>query len=376
MEKTSKPNRGNKPHQKLKPYAVLQYLMKRSDEDHVESAARIVAFLQENCGIDAERRSIYRDIEEINAVALMLEEDCTIDEARAMLAEDETGDLKTVVYDGRKKGFYLRQRHFDLNDVRLLAECVYAAKFVNEGQAKRLVNVVCDLVSEHQAERIRHNTFLTDRVKTNNKNVLNNISVINDAMSRRLDGKAKKPEAISFKYLRYNIDDLSHQVESHRGKTYYVEPYQLMINDGNYYLLGIETGSGEERTYRVDRMKDIHRTGSPRKYDKVFRQIDVKTYAQRVFSMYGGKPARITLLCDMRLLDVMVERFGLKNAVYRKVDGEHFSVSTKVEVSEQFFGWLTGFGTKVKLTDDSKMDDGTSVVEDFEKYLDKIKAMY
>ena len=376
MEKISKSNRGNKPHQKLKPYAVLQYLMKYTDENHTATASEIVAFLQENCGIDAERRSIYRDIEEINAVALMLEEDCTIDEARAMLEDDLNNELKIVVYDGRKKGFYLRQRHFDLNDVRLLAECVYAAKFVNEGQAKRLVNVVCDLVSEHQAERIRHNTFLTDRVKTNNKNVLNNISVINDAMSRRLDGKAKKPEAISFKYLRYNIDDLSHQVESHRGKTYYVEPYQLMINDGNYYLLGIETGSGEERTYRVDRMKDIHRTGSPRKYDEVFRQIDVKTYAQRVFSMYGGKPARITLLCDMRLLDVMVERFGLKNAVYRKVDGEHFSVSTKVEVSEQFYGWLTGFGTKVKLTDDSKSENGWRVARLYKKYLDDISKMY
>ena len=376
MEKTSKPNRGNKPHQKLKPYAVLQYLMKRSDEDHVESAAKIVAFLQENCGIDAERRSIYRDIEEINAVALMLEEDCTIDEARVMLKEDVTGELKIVVYDGCQKGFYLRQRHFDLNDVRLLAECVYAAKFVNEGQAKRLVKVVCDLVSEYQAERIRHNTFLADRTKTNNKNVLNNISIINDAMSRRLEGKAKRPEAIKFKYLRHTIDDLSQQIEGRRGKTYYVEPYQLMINDGNYYLLAIEYWSGKERTYRVDRMKDIQRTGTPRKHEEVFRKIDIKTYAQRVFSMYGGTPARITLLCDMRLLDVMIERFGLKSAVYQKVDDAHFSVSTKVEVSEQFFGWLTGFGTKVKLTDDSKIDDGTSVAEDFKKYLGEITAQY
>lgn len=123
-------------------------------------------------------------------------------------------------------------------------------------------------------------------------------------------------------------------------------------------------------------MKDIQRTGTPRKHEEAFRKIDIKTYAQRVFSMYVGTPARITLLCDMRLLDVMIERFGLKSAVYQKVDDAHFSVSTKVEVSEQFFGWLTGFGTKVKLTDDSKMDDGTSVAEDFKKYLGEIMEQY
>ena len=95
MEKTSKPNRGNKPHQKLKPYAVLQYLMKYTDENHTATASEIVSFLQENCGIDAERRSIYRDIEEINSIALMLEEDCSVDEAKEMLGRTP-GEIKAV----------------------------------------------------------------------------------------------------------------------------------------------------------------------------------------------------------------------------------------------------------------------------------------
>ena len=103
-------------------------------------------------------------IREINLISIMMENDCTLDEAREMLEDEEE---KLVVYDPHRKGFYVRQRHFDLNDIRLLAECVYSAKFVTEGQAKRLVDVVCDFVSEHQAERIKHNAFLTDRVKTN-----------------------------------------------------------------------------------------------------------------------------------------------------------------------------------------------------------------
>ena len=77
------PHSGKRLNQKLKPYVVLQYLLKNTDENVVSSAQDIVAYLEE-CGIDAERRSVYRDIKDINLVALMLEEDCSVDEAKEM----------------------------------------------------------------------------------------------------------------------------------------------------------------------------------------------------------------------------------------------------------------------------------------------------
>ena len=76
---------GKQVNQKIKPYIVLQYLLKMTDDEHVQSAVEICAYLNE-CGIGAERRSIYRDIEEINKVALMLEEHCTIFDKQAFLS--------------------------------------------------------------------------------------------------------------------------------------------------------------------------------------------------------------------------------------------------------------------------------------------------
>ena len=102
----------------------------------------------------------------------MFQQECTIDEAIDMLEEDEDDSLKLVKYDKSRKGFYVQSavRQFELNDMRLLAECVYSAKFIAEGQAKRLVErVICDFISTHQAEKIKHDALLIDRVKTNNK---------------------------------------------------------------------------------------------------------------------------------------------------------------------------------------------------------------
>lgn len=44
-------------------------------------------------------------------------------------SDDEADELKLVVYDKSKKGFYVKQRHFQLEDMRFLAECIYSAKF-------------------------------------------------------------------------------------------------------------------------------------------------------------------------------------------------------------------------------------------------------
>lgn len=365
------PHHGKQHNQKMKPYLVYQYLMRETDEDHVLSATAIAEYLKEECKVYAERRSVCEDINGINAALLMQEEECTMSEAIKMLEEDD--ELKVIVYDPHKKGYYVRQRHYDLNDIRLLAECVYSAKFVTERQAKRLVDVVCEFVSDHQAEIIQHNAFLTDRVKTSNKSVMNNIATINQAMSRRLEGQPHQPEQIAFKYLKHEINHLTDTVERRKGKDYIANPYALLINDGNYYLLVYDETVKKGppiRTYRVDRMRDVRCTGTPREGDAFFRTFDLKTYARQSFGMYGGEKRRVTIRFIPTLLDTMIERFGTNNVQYSKAGERYFNVSAEVDVSDQFFGWLLGFGVRVHLV---YPDD---VVERFKAYIDRVRDRY
>lgn len=80
--------------------------------------------------------------------------------------EEEVNELKTILYDKNKKGFYVRQRKFEVADMRLLAECAYAAKFIAEGQAKRLVDVISAFVSEDQDSKIKQKVLKTkEKVK-------------------------------------------------------------------------------------------------------------------------------------------------------------------------------------------------------------------
>ena len=86
--------------------------------------------------------------------------------------------------------------------------------------------------------------------------------------------------------------------------------------------------------------------------------------------MYGGEQRLVEIRFINPLLDAVVDRFGTKDVQYAKVDDTHFSVTAKVEISDQFFGWLLGFGNKAKLL----YPDDT--IQELSDYLDKIRSLY
>ena len=362
-------NHGKQTKQRMKPYIVLQYLLRNTDAEHFATGKDIEGYLQESCGIYAERRSIYKDIEEINEVNWMLENDSDIKEAVKAIAADEYDEEKLIKYK-HKKGFYIDRRHFDLEDIRLLAECINSSKFVSEGEAQRLIDATCEFVSEHQAEKIQADAFVIDRPKATNSALIYNISIIYDAMSYNLDGDEHEPEKISFKYMKYSINDLQKQVAQRKGEKYIVSPFRLIVNEGNYYLLGFDDKHKRIQTYRVDKMKDISFTNEPREGEEEYKKTNIDSLVKRRFSMFAGKTEVVKIRFHELLLDAVVERFGKKGASYSKCDDGFFTVLTTVETSDPFYGWLTSFGRRATLLEPEH------VIENYKAYLDKVREMY
>ena len=372
------PNSGMKGNQKLKPYLILSILQQKTDENHFLTASDIGAELQKY-GISAERRSIGEDIKAINAMCYLLSENnlrgdesdtpLTIEEAIAEVEEDES--LKAIVYVSKNtenRGYYFRGRKFDFQEIRLLAETIYNAKFLSESDSERLARVLRDYVSEHQAKTIKRTAYVTDRTKSS-RSILDAIEAIDNAMATKRDGEKHEPEKIGFQYYSYSISNLE-QVARRQGKQYEVSPYKVIVADGNYYLLAYDDNKKEIRTFRIDRMKGVKGTGTPREGKEAFDAIDLKNFTKRRFGMFGGRRASVRIRCIPPLLDAMVERFGTQYATYTKTDDGHFICSAIVEVSDQFFGWLLGFGNKVKLLGDEE------TVKEFKAYLEKVKELY
>ena len=333
--------------QKAKTLYIAKYFTAYSDENHAITAGDIADYLKSECGIEAERRSIYRDIAALRDVFGM--------------------DIDSV----RGGKYRLLSRRFDFDDLRLLAECVYAAKFISTAKAKEMVDKISALCSTYQAEELQEEVFLCDRVKTTKNNTLLTIGVIQSAMAKKWDGEPHTPQKIGFKYLKYTLQDREAQIERRNGLLYRVSPYKLLINDGHSYLLAFDDRSQAMRTYRIDRMKEIKLLDEPRDGAAAFTALDMETYTRRVFSMYSGKTKRISIRFTNDLLDTAIERFGTgKDVFYRADDDRHFVVSADVDISDQFFAWVCGFRKRAKII------NPPDVVADMEQFLKDIAERY
>ena len=364
--------KGKRDNQKMKPFFVMQYLLKNTDENKRVTAEMIKDKLASEYGISANVRSICEDIKEINKAFYLLEHEdeiSTMEEASAVLEDDVYDEEKLIVYSHSKpRGFYVKQRKLELDEVRLLAECIYTSRFVTQSEAKRLISVVDDLTTAENAKKIKPDALVTDRVRTTNKSVLNNLSVIHTAMSLKIDAKPHTPEKITFQMQYHTMADKDKPTV--RKTAYKVSPYKLVVNDGNYYLLAFEDKSQKIKTYRVDRMKNVSLTGESRDGAEAFNAMDMSRYLNSTFSMFNGNPEYVKLRFINPLLDTVIERFGTKDVLYSKADDTHFTISAEVYLSEQFYGWLFGLGKRVKILSPK------NVVDEYKAYLDKVKKMY
>ena len=113
----------------------------------------IVDYLVTECDISAERRSIYRDINILRDVFGM------------------------DIVNGHKNKYKLMSRKFEFDDLRLLAQCVYAAKFISKNQAETIIDTLGKFCSVYQAEDLKADVLLEDRVKSKQKGTMQIISL-------------------------------------------------------------------------------------------------------------------------------------------------------------------------------------------------------
>lgn len=300
--------------QKKKLPILRSILLERSDETHPLSMKELIAALKAH-GINAERKSIYNDLETLKELGL---------------------DIRTV--RGRTVGYYVGSREFELPELKLLVDAVRASKFITEKKSASLIKKLAQLANMHDRKALNRAVFVSNRTKTGNEDIYGTVDRIHDAMEADVD--------ITFKYFQWTA---SKEKELRRnGSRYCVSPWSLVWDDSNYYLVGYDRDSRAIRHYRVDKMLDARVEDTRREGREEFEKYDINSYSGAVFGMFGGAVERITLSCTNRLANVMLDRFGSSVPILKDGD-DRFRITVNVAASPIFFGWVIGFGGEVKI---------------------------
>lgn len=313
----------------------MEDLLKRTDEKHSLSAKDLIVNLEAR-GITAERKSIYDDIECLKLFGMDIE-----------------------LRKEAPKGYYLASRQFELPELKLLVDSVQSSKFLTERKSRELIKKLESLTSSYEATYLQRQVIVSNRIKTMNESIYYNVDKIHEAISG--------DRAISFQYSEWGVN--KELKDKKNGQKYEISPFALNFNDDNYYLVGYDHETKIVKHYRVDKMKSIDILKKPRENKELFKDFDNGIFAKKTFGMYGGEEKELELLCDNKLAGVIIDRFG-KDVYMRPVDDKVFKVLVKVNISNQFYGWLCGIGSGVKIISPKEVVDG------YKKHLQGIVKSY
>lgn len=303
------------PRQKLKLLYLAQYLLRYTDEQNTVTIAELIAYLALQ-DISAERKSLYDDLEMLRLFGL------DIQQSR----------------EGRTVGYFIGERMFQLPELKLLVDSVQSSRFITSRKSMELIGKLEMLASEQEAKQLHRQVIVRGRIKTMNESIYYNIDAIQAAM--------EEDRSISFQYYEWNRE--RKRVFRHDGKRYAVSPWALMWDDENYYMPAYDHEAGFIKHFRVDKMSGIRTGETARQGKEAFEKLDLAAYSNAHFGMFSGEEEPVRLCFENELAGPVIDRFGADIALVPRDEG-HFSVTVNAVVNVQFFGWLCGFGDRVRI---------------------------
>ena len=322
--------------QKLKLLYLIKMLQENTDENHPMSTPDIIKYL-ENQGIHAERKSIYSDMESLT----------------------DFGYDVVQVQSRLGGGYYLGSREFELPELKLLVDAVQSSRCITNGKSRQLIRKLESLASVYESRQLRRQGFAENRIRTINENVYYSIDMIQRALT--------EDRQISFQYCEWTVEKKLRP--ENEGERYSVSPWGLVWQNEEYYLITYDEKCGRVKQYQVDKLQQIRIEKEVRRGREFFENYDIGELTSRTFGMFGGREVTICLEAHNRLVGVVLDRFGRDIMIHRK-DPEHFKTLVRVNISDQFFGWIASLGP------DAVIASPDEVRDKYREFLEKSLSNY
>jgi len=299
---------------KLSILYILEILKDYSDENHLLTQAEIINKLYSKYGMECERKSISSNI------------DSLIDFGYDIIKQSN--------------GCYLASREFETSEIQFLIDAIFSSKSINSSHSKQLANKLSNFLSTYQRKQYNYTYKADDINRTNNKQLFYTIDIINEAI--------KENKKVKFNYNRFYLDE-----NKKSKKSYLINPYFLINNQGSYYLVCNYEYFNKIANYKVDRIENIEIVDKPIKpiteLEGCENGIDKAKYANENIYMFSNDSIKATIKINNEYsVNYVSDWFG-KNAKFYKKDDEIYA---DLKVNEQaLIYWCLQYGESVEIVE-------------------------
>ncbi|WP_029674837.1 helix-turn-helix transcriptional regulator [Butyrivibrio sp. VCB2006] len=294
---------------------ILDVLRRYSDAEHPLTQQAIIRILRSDYGVEKiDRRSV-----KANVLSLV--------------------DMGYEISMEEGNGYYLISREFEDAELRLLIDSVLFSKTISDAYAKRLIEKLKSFGNIYFDMRVSHVKPTPTMNRTDNKQVLYNVSAIDEA----IDNKKK----ISFHYCKYGLDFKMHDL----GRNYVVNPYQMVASAGHYYLLGNFDKYDDIAYYRIDKMTNVmildEKVKPQKDVNGLEGQLNLSKHMAEHIYMFCGETLNVTLKTTPNMMDVLVDWFGKDFKILKSTEDD---LEIMVRSNENaIFCWALQYGPYVEV---------------------------
>jgi len=302
---------------------ILEILKKYSDENNKLSQKEIATLVERDYSVPVDRHTLKRNLDSL------FDFNCGVERA--------TRDKNT----GKTGGWYY-ERDFTDAEVRMLIDGLLFSKYIPYSECKDLVKKLEGLAGVS----FKHSHGLPEN-RPENKEIFLNIEVLLQAMSA-----GKK---VTFHLRRYGVDKKSYVKLDEHGvpRRYVTSPYEIVITNGRYYLIGVPDSGNHLFHYRLDNICNIimlknYKRRSLREIPGYGNGLKLAKYIkEHPYMVYSGD---IVPTCFRVTKDMIGQVFDWFGKDIRLVDDTEDTVIVTVTVNEEaMLYWALQYGLHIEV---------------------------
>ena len=313
---------------------ILEILQENTDCDHMLTHSEIAEKLLSEYGIEIERKAVGRNI------SLLLEADY---------------DIVTT-----KRGVYLNERKYEPSEIRLLIDGVLSSRHVSLRHSRDLIEKLANEENKYFRKNIKHIYSVNDFNKSDNTEVFYSIDIVHEAI--------EKGKMVEYNYNKYDADKKLHKTSFQR-----ISPFQLILHNQRYYLMGYSSYWGHMTYHRLDRITNM--IVSPRTSVSISEVegfedgINYKNLTTAMPYMFSDTPETIEMLAVDWILDQVIDWFGKDIKIDKTETETLYKITLKSSPTAMLF-WA------MQYTDECEVIKPTALRERIKETINKAKEKY
>ena len=336
---------------------ILQILQRYTDAKHPMTQQQIADRLQADYGQNVNRATVKRNINDLIAAGYDIQYTAVRrSQAKKKPDEAEENIICTDLY---------YEHDFTEAELHMLIDGLLFSRSVPYRHRKQLIDKLGRLSSMHFNQRMNH-VHCMSADSPQNKELFHTIDVLDEAIT------SGKQILITYNY--YGTDLKLHPTKRSDGtpKRQLINPYQMVANEGRYYLICNYDHYDTVSNYRIDRITNIEMLDTPVKPISQVRGLEkgleLQDYVYQNLNMFTGEPIDAEFIIPASAVSLVIDFFGKHVAFTNRDDG---SVLCRLKVSgDAMRHWAVQFANLARVISPPEL------VEEIKEELKKATALY